>query len=441
MASANDGKIGLPMTTALVIGTIIGAAIFMLPVTLSPLGQNSLIGWLLSGIGVCCIAFAFAQISRSGGDGIQANIEREFGPTTGFLVAWAFWVSNWTAEASVAIAVGSTLSFIMPSGGQTLVLPVAVACVIILTVINAMGVRAAGGFSMITVAIKVLPLLAVIWLCLDRGVSGGSYEPLAPSPVNAANLATATALTFYALTGFEAATAPVCKIRNAERTLPRALMLGTGFVVLLYLAAGTSIQLLLPADVVASSSAPFADALTSRWGQAAATLAAIAIAISAIGCLNNLILGTGELGYSMALRGDLPSAMAKTHGKGTPVISQVVGSVVTILLLLANSSRATVSLYTFVILLSAASIIVLYFAAAVAAWKANRAIGSRTLVSIALLFVAFAIYGTGVEANLWCLVLLAAGLAIRAVMRRLNSRAGSTRPAAAIPAAPPGSSA
>lgn len=442
MASSDEGKMGIWMTSALVVGTVIGAAIFMLPVSLAPLGKNALIGWLVSGVGVLCIAFAFAQVSRLGGDGIQANIEREFGPTVAFLVAWAFWVSNWTAQASVAIAVGSTLSFIAPGMfGQGTVVPISIACIVVLTLINAIGVRASGGFSIITVAIKILPLLAVIWIFAERGVSGAKYEPLAPMPVEVASLATATALTFFALTGFEAATAPVSKVKDATRTIPRALIGGVIFVVLLYMLAGTSIQMLAPANVVASSSAPFADVIIARWGNTAATLAALAITVSAIGCLNGLILGTGELGYSMALRGDLPSAMARTRGTGTPVVSQLVAAVITILLLLANSSRATANLYTFIILLSTAAIVVLYFVGSLAAWRSNASIGARSIIVVALGFVVFAAYGTGLEACLWVLALLAAGLVIRAVMRRLNSRGGSSLPAAAIPAAPPGSSA
>jgi basic amino acid/polyamine antiporter, APA family len=426
MTESNDGKMGIWMTTALVMGTIIGGAIFMLPVSLAPLGLNSVLGWVISGLGAMCIVFGLAQISRFGGEGIQANIEREFGATAGFLATWSFWVSNWVAQASVAVATGSALSFIGPQFvGPGAVLPIAIGCVILVTVVNAVGVRAAGGLSIVTVAIKVLPLLAVIWLFAQRGAAGGHYEPFAPAPVTAANLASATALTFFALTGFEAATAPVCKIRDASRTIPLALIAGTGFVALLYLAAGTGIQMLLPAKVVASSPAPFADALVSSWGRGAASLAALAIAVSAFGCLNCLTLGTGELGYSMALRGDLPSVMTRTRGADTPVVSQAVGSVLALILILANSSRATASLYTFIILLSTAAVIVVYLAGVLAAWKANRVVGSRAILAMALLFIAFAIYGTGLEADLWCLVLLATGLAIRAVMRRLNSRAGS----------------
>src|SRR6202008_3731468 len=116
------------------------------------------------------------------------------------------------------------------------------------------------------------------------GLSGGRYEPFATIPINLANVGSATALTFFALTGFENATAPVCKVVDPERTIPSALLGGTAFAALVFLAAGTSIQLLLPAHDIAGSSAPFADAIMSRWGRSAASLAALAITISAIGC-------------------------------------------------------------------------------------------------------------------------------------------------------------
>jgi APA family basic amino acid/polyamine antiporter len=115
--------------------------------------------------------------------------------------------------------------------------------------------------------------------------------------------------------------------------------------------------------------------------------------------------------------------MTKTRGVNTPVVAQVVGSSLTILLLLANSSRATANLFTFIILLSTAAILVLYFASSLAAWKLTTTLGQRAIITIAVAFIAFATYGVGLEASLWCLVLLAGGLAIRTVMRRMNSRA------------------
>jgi APA family basic amino acid/polyamine antiporter len=437
MRKTSDGKMGVWMTTALVVGTIIGSGIFMLPVSLAPLGRNVLIGWLVSGVGVLCIVFALAQLSRLSGDGIQANIEREFSPTIAFLVAWAFWVSNWVSQAAVAVAAASAMSFIGPQfGGQHLIVAFAIGWVVLLTAVNAIGVRAAGGLSVVTVAIKLLPLLAVVWLFIDRGASGASYEPLPAMPITITNVAAATALTFFTFTGFEGATTPVGKVREPGRTIPRALLGGTAFVVILYFVAGTGIQMLLPPNVVAASPAPFADVLVSRWGHGIASFAALAIAIAAIGCLNGLILATGELGYAMALRGDLPAIMAKTRGINTPVVAQGVGSGLTILLLLANSSRATANLFTFIILLSTAAVVVVYFTSALAGWKLCMNPVARIAIAMGLLFMAFATYGIGLEADLWCLVLLAAGMAIRAAMHRLNSRASTILAPEVAPVAP-----
>lgn len=429
-ASAKPQMIGFWMTASLVVGTIIGSGIFMLPVSLAPLGRNALIGWVISGVGILCIAYGLARLSRLGGDGIQANVEKEYGPTVAFLVAWSFWVSNWVAQAAVAVAAAAALSFVSPSlGGEAAIVPMAIGWLVVLTAINAAGVRAAGSFSIVTVAIKLIPLLAVVFLFVERGVTGGTFEPFAPLPVNFANIATATALTFFAFTGFETATTPVGKVRDPERTIPRALIGGTAFVVVLYLIAGTAIQMLLPTSVIVASPAPFADALVSRWGNTAATVSALTLAVAAIGCLNGLILGTGELGYAMALRGEMPAAMAKTRGSNTPVVAQIVASVLSIILLLANSSRATAHLFTFIILLSTAAMIMLYLTSALAAWRCSPAPAQRLLIAAALLFIAFATYGIGLEASLWCLVLLAIGLVVRAMMFRLNRRtaAGTTQ--------------
>jgi len=440
MAGPSDGKMGLWMIGALVVGSMIGAGIFLLPVALAPLGINAIAGWLVSSLGALCIAFSLAQLTRAGGAGIQAHIEQVFGPTLAYLVAWSFWCSNWTGNAGLAIAFAAALSWISPGfGGPWFVVIVAIASVVVLTAVNARGVRSAGGLALVTVAIKLVPLLAVIVIMVLHGTKGG-FQPLAPVPLTIPNVASAAALTLFAMLGFENATTPVDKVRNPSRTLPLAIIGGTTFVALLYLLSSSSVQLLLPAQVIAGSGAPYADVISAQWGVGAATFAAIAIAVSAFGCLNCLILSTGELGFSMAVRGDFPAPFARTRGDNTPVASQLLGSALTIALILANSSRATAGLFTFVILLSTAGILVLYGVGALAAWKQSRAIGQRSATSIALLFVLFAFYGVGLEAAGWSLVLLAIGYALRIVMRRLNSRASTPEPEI-VPAALPESAA
>ncbi|MEO5809320.1 MAG: amino acid permease [Sphingomicrobium sp.] len=433
-APAEKQLLGLWMTGALVVGSMIGAGIFLLPVSLAPLGLNAIVGWLISSVGALCIAFSLATLTRAGGAGIQAHIERAFGPNVAYLVTWSLWCSYWAGNAALAIAIGSALSWISPAlAGPSFVIVVATASVVVLTLVNARGARAAGGMSVATVAIKLIPLVAVIAIAILRRADGG-LERLPAVPLTLAGIATAVALTLFALTGFETATTPVDKVRDPSRTLPLAIMGGTLLVALLYLASSGSIQLLLPIDVVTRSGAPYADAIATQWGRGAASLAAVAIAISAFGCLNGAILATGELGYSMALRGELPAAFAKTRGANTPVLSQLLGSSLTVVLILANSSRTTASLFTFVILLATAATLVLYGVGALAAWKQSSGVARRAAIIVALLFVLFAFYGAGFEADAWGLVLLAIGIAVRVLMRTFNSR-GSTPAAAAAPAA------
>ena len=177
MTASTDGRIGIWMTSALVVGTMIGAGIFMLPASLAPLGGNAVVGWVLSIVGALTIAFSLARLSQLGGDGIQANIERNLGRNAAFLVAWSFWVSNWAAQAAVAIAGVSSLSWINPTlAGPGFVIPLAVASVVFFTGINAFGARASGVASIITVAVKLLPLVAVILIFALRSAGSAAYQ-------------------------------------------------------------------------------------------------------------------------------------------------------------------------------------------------------------------------------------------------------------------------
>ena len=329
-------------------------------------------------------------------------------------------MSNWVAQAAIAIAGASALSWVNPAySGPGFVIPVAIGSVILLTGVNAMGARASGGMSILTVAIKLVPLVGVGAILALQGAAGKPFQPLAPAPFTIANLGSAVALTFFALTGFENATTPVDKVRDPERTIPRAILWGTLFVALIYLVASTSVQLLLPAKLVAASPAPFADAISLQWGGGIASFAALAIAVAAFGSLNGVILATGELGYAMGLRRDLPSFMTWTRGAGTPVGSQLVAAMLSVLLILANASRASETLFSFIILLSTAAVLVVYLAGVLSAWRLSRSAGSRAALIVALLFILFALYGSGLEADLWCLVLLVLGVAVRWVMHRL----------------------
>ncbi len=435
-ASSEKQLLGPWMTLALVIGGMIGAGIFMLPLSLAPLGANAIFGWLISSVGALALAYSLARLSRQDGCGIQAYIERELGATVGFAVTWAFLISVWAGNAALSIATASALARIVPAlNDPSRIAWTAISLIIFLTMVNAMGARTSGRLALITVAIKILPLLAVVLILGQRSTSAQPFEALGSVPISFDAIATGAALTLFALTGFETATAPVGKVRDPARTIFRAIMVGTAFVALLYLFSSTAVTLILPASQISGSVAPFADAIGSAWGEGAALFAAFAIAVSAFGCLNGGVMIGGELGYSLALRGDLPRAMAATRRGNTPIVAQVTASIIAILLVMANMSRDTAGLFTFVILLATSATLWLYLAGSLAALKQRPPLGAILVIIGGIIFTAFAFYGSGFEANAWGVVLLAAGLAIRVVMRTINSRA--TIPAVATaPAAP-----
>ena len=316
--------------------------------------------------------------------------------------------------------------------GDNTVIVLSIAAIAFLTLVNAFGVRVSGGLNLLTIAIKLLPLLGVVLLLVLSSSSGASLEPLAAVPLTIGGVATATSLTLFAMLGFENATAPVGKVRDPARTLPRAILGGTALVGLVYLLSSSAVLLLLPADAVANSPAPYADVFAARGGEGLVLLAAFAIAVSAFGSLNCGVLVSGELAFAMAQRRQLPALMARTANGNVPIVAQVVSAALSILLVLANSSRSTADLFAFTILLTTSAILFVYLAGTVAAWRHCPALAARGILVLAGLFIAFAFWGAGWVANAWSVALLAIGVCVYVAMARINSlRTGSTPAAAA----------
>src|SRR6188508_3877637 len=104
------------MAVALVMGNMIGSGIFLLPASLARFGGISLVGWLISTVGAMMLALVFARLARidpaSGGP--YAYTRRAFGDLAGFLVAWGYWISMWTALGALAVAFVGYLGAVVP---------------------------------------------------------------------------------------------------------------------------------------------------------------------------------------------------------------------------------------------------------------------------------------------------------------------------------------
>lgn len=396
------------MTLALVIGGVVGSGIFYLPVALAPLGGSVPVGWLISGIGVMALAYCASRIVSPDGGGLQAYVEKELGPAPGFMVTWMTWNSSWIGVPAVALATGAALSRVLPGLAPHLV-ALSYLFIVVLGLVNLRGIKAAGELNFVTVLIKIVPLIAVIAIAAAVGLKGSPLQPINVPAPSFGNIATASALCLWALTGFEFSMSPVGKIRDPERNLSRSLVIGVGTVAIVYLLTTLSLSLIIPNSTIAQAIAPFPDAIGRYWGEGPAMLAALAMAISAFGTLNVALLGCGEMLYSMGLRGDMPRAFANTNRFNAPWAAQLASVALGFVLLGLNAAKGTTQLFTFMTLLASNAVLYLYSAAAIAAAIKDKRAQTTIACTIGLAFVLFAFYGSGLKAFLLSLSLLLVG--------------------------------
>ncbi|MGE5063562.1 MAG: APC family permease [Myxococcales bacterium] len=409
MSKDREAKLLGPwMTLALVIGGVVGVGIFYLPIALAPLGGSVPFGWLISAIGVMAMAYCASRIISPDGGGLQAYVENELGAGAGFIVTWMTWCSTCVGNPAVALATAAALASIVPSLAGHLVILGSV-FFLILTLVNLRGIKAAGELAVVTVLIKILPLIAIVVLAAILGFSGRPLQPINVPPPSFGNIATASALCLFALTGFEFSLSPVGKIRNPERNLARALVFGLAGIAVTYLLVTLSLSLIIPNSAIAKSIAPFPQALGLYWGAPAATLAALAMAVSAFGTLNTSILAAGEMLFSMSLRNDMPRFFSRTNRFNAPYAAQIASVAIGFILLGLNEAKGTTQLFTFITLLAADAVLYLYSAAAIAAAIKDKKPLTTIAMVIGLSFVVWAFYGSGLEAFLLSLGLLVAG--------------------------------
>lgn len=418
--NAAAGRIGLWTATALVVGNMIGSGLFLLPSSLAPYGAASALGWAVSGVRSLLLAAVFARLGQlrpGASGGPYAFAQAGFGDAVGFVVAWCYWISIWSAVPAIAIALTGYAGNLVPALTATPARAAACAIVTlwICTLFNLGGLRTAGGVQLVTTLIKVaaLVLFALAGLFWFEPAAVASATPVFnPSGNSLVQVAFATsALTLWAFLGLESATVPAGSVHDAERTVPRATLLGTAIAIVVTIAACSAVMRLVPAAALANSSAPFADAVRQLLGDAAARVVALVAAITCLGALNGWVLMLGQLPLAVARDGLFPAAFGQVDANGTPRTGLLLGAVLSSVLVLANYHASLVSLFTWAILLSTAASLLPFLICALALLRLERGRPLLSLVALlAALYAAYALAGTGTQALLWGAGLLLAGL-------------------------------
>jgi basic amino acid/polyamine antiporter, APA family len=423
MQSAGEPRrsLGLAATTSIVIGNMVGSGIFLLPASLAAYGVYSLWGWIVSTAGALLLARVFSRLARRAprAGGPYAYPCEVFGDFAGFLLAWMYWISIAAAVAAIAVAFVSYLATFVPVLGTSRLASAsaALAATWLLTGVSILGVRAAGRLQLITVILKVAPLLVFalwgIFYFNPHMLTSGLTAQSAPAAVDSS-----AALAMWAFLGLECATIPADHVENPERTIPRATLYGTAIAAALYILCTTAVMGIIPAGSLAHSNAPFADAAKLLWGGWAGNLIAVAAIISCFGALNGWILMSGQFPQAAARDNLFPKLLARESDRGTPVPGLIFSSIVATLLILMNYSRSLVDTFNVTILIATFFTLVPYMLCSMAELLLGRGDKARSrnvvLASLAFAFALWATAGAGRDTLYWGTLLMLAGLPLYA---------------------------
>lgn len=400
MTTEQQRPFGFWMAAALVVGGMIGSGIFVLPGQLAPFGWTGMVAWLFCAGGAMLIAVVLARLAAAmpQASGVVAVCAEVLGPLPGLLIGWAYWVGVWSANAIISLTAVRYLGTFLPVlNSEPLVTAfAAIALIWLLTALNLRGAKAAGRFQVVTTALKLLPLVAVVAILIGFVATGGAQFRSAPHAAFAwSQLTPAVGLAFFALVGFEGASIAAERVRDPARNVVRATLAGLALTALLYVIVCSGIVFAMPPATLGASPAPVALFVTTFWGPAAGLAIAGFAVIAAVGCLNGWVLMQGEVPLGMSRAGVLPRWVGATNRRDVPVGALVASSLLSSTLVLSSASHSTGVLLDFMLQLTTAATLWIYAGACIAALKAGIA---RPIALAGLAFAGWAMWGTGAEA-------------------------------------------
>ncbi|MBM7491255.1 APA family basic amino acid/polyamine antiporter [Micromonospora luteifusca] len=301
-------RLGVPDAVVIGLGSMLGAGVFVVfgPAVAAAGGAGLLPALVLAGFVAFCNATSSARLAarypESGGTYVYGR--ERLGPFAGFLAGWGFVVGKTASCAAMALTIGA---YLWPGQARLL----AAGAVLAVTAVNLRGI---GKTATVTRALVAL-VLAVLVLVTVVGVVGGPVhlDRLGAPGGSARGVLTAAGLLFFAFAGYARIATLGEEVRDPQRTIPRAVPLALGVVLVIYLVLAVVALGVLGADRLADSAAPLVDVVTAAGLPGLAWVVRAGATIAVVGVLLSLVAGVGRTTLAMARRRDLPSALAVVH--------------------------------------------------------------------------------------------------------------------------------
>jgi basic amino acid/polyamine antiporter, APA family len=361
--------LGVSHATAIVVGTIIGSGIFLVPSEMMQVvGSAKLVylawfvGGLLSFFGALTYAELGAMKPDAGGEYIY--VRDAYGPMGGFLYAWTtVLVSKPASIATVTtgfVRILGTFSVFSFFSQPVLTAPIAVtygqlaaiAAAGFISLLNYIGVKKAGEFQLIFTLLKVAIIIGIVVACFGyRGGAGWSNfsTTFAGAKGGIAGFMAALVAALWAYDGWNDLNMVAGEVRQPGRNIPIALIAGVAIVGALYVLVNAGVQYVLPASAIATSPRPASDAVALVLGALGASVVSAGMALSMLVTLNGTIMSGARIPFAAARDGYFFPSVAKVHPTFlTPSVAILLQlGLATALLLVGGSFRQLFSLAIF----------------------------------------------------------------------------------------------
>ncbi|WFE51488.1 APC family permease [Micromonospora sp. WMMD1155] len=330
-------RLGVPDAVVIGLGSMLGAGVFVVfgPAAAAAGGAGLLPALVLAGFVAYCNATSSARLAarypESGGTYVYGRAR--LGPFAGFVAGWGFVVGKTASCAAMALTIGA---YLWPGLARL----VAVGAVLAVTAVNLRGVGKTATATKLLVAL----VLAVLTVVAVVGVLDGPVhlDRLTEPGGSARGVLTAAGLLFFAFAGYARIATLGEEVRDPQRTIPRAVPLALGLVLVIYLALAVVTLGVLGADRLAGSAAPLVDVVTAAGLPGLAWVVRAGATIAVVGVLLSLVAGVGRTTLAMARRHYLPGALAAVHRvhKVPHRAEMAVAAVVIVVVLLGDVRQA-----------------------------------------------------------------------------------------------------
>ncbi len=341
-------SIGLVRATAMVVGTIVGASIFVQPSVITG-EMRSVAGvvlvWTLAGLLTLVGALICAELASAYPEsgGVYVFLREEYSPALGFLWGWAmFWSMHSGIIAAIAVVCARFVGYFLPLGDGGIRV-VAIAAIVVLSAVNYFGVAAGSGLQAAFTIAKIVAIAGVVaagfWL--GAGLPAHFVGAAEAHAVSVGGFAAAVAAGLFAYGGWHMVTYTAEETREPRRVIPRALAIGTLTVTAVYVALNAVYLFVLPVDRVIASSRVAADVAATLLGPRSAAAVSALVAASAFGALAGIVLTGPRVYFSMARDGLLFRWAGAVHPRfGTPHRAIVLQAVWSAVLVATGTYRA-----------------------------------------------------------------------------------------------------